>query len=56
MHGRDQKEGNFSCPPSYKSGASSMKKPKLEELLTQCKSENRHEEIDFGQEGEEWLF
>lgn len=33
-----------------------MKKPKLEELLAQCKPENRHEEIDFGQEGEELLF
>lgn len=27
----------------------------LEELLKQCKPENRHEEIDFGIEGEELI-
>ena len=31
------------------------KKPNLEELLAQCKPENRHEEIDFGVEGKELL-
>ncbi|WP_059041311.1 MULTISPECIES: AbrB/MazE/SpoVT family DNA-binding domain-containing protein [Paenibacillus] len=31
------------------------KKPTLEELLAQCKPENRHEEIDFGVEGKELL-
>lgn len=29
------------------------KKPTLEELLAQCKPENRHDEIDFGVEGKE---
>jgi antitoxin MazE len=29
------------------------KKPTLEELLAQCKPENRHDEIDFGIEGKE---
>ncbi|TCP18034.1 antitoxin MazE [Scopulibacillus darangshiensis] len=29
------------------------KKPTLEELLSQCKPENRHEEIDFGRAGRE---
>lgn len=29
------------------------KKPTLEELLARCKTENRHEEIDFGVEGKE---
>lgn len=28
-------------------------KPTLEQLLEQCKPENRHEEIDFGREGKE---
>ncbi|MFS0725207.1 AbrB/MazE/SpoVT family DNA-binding domain-containing protein [Paenibacillus sp. 1P07SE] len=31
------------------------KKPTLEELLAQCKPENRHEEVDFGVEGQELL-
>ncbi|MDF2921166.1 MAG: growth regulator [Paenibacillaceae bacterium] len=31
------------------------KKPTLEELLTQCKPENRHGKIDFGIEGNELL-
>lgn len=31
------------------------KKYSLEELLTQCKPENRHVEIDFGIEGNELL-
>jgi antitoxin MazE len=31
------------------------KKPTLEELLAQCKPENRHDEIDFGVEGKELL-
>ncbi|WP_373233244.1 AbrB/MazE/SpoVT family DNA-binding domain-containing protein [Cohnella sp.] len=31
------------------------KKPTLEELLAQCKSDNRHDEIDFGVEGKELL-
>ncbi|WP_059050368.1 AbrB/MazE/SpoVT family DNA-binding domain-containing protein [Paenibacillus senegalimassiliensis] len=31
------------------------KKPTLEELLAQCKVENRHDEIDFGVEGKELL-
>lgn len=31
------------------------KKPTLEDLLAQCKSDNRHEEIDFGVEGKELL-
>lgn len=31
------------------------KKPTLEELLAQCKPENRHEEVDFGVEGKELL-
>jgi Growth regulator len=31
------------------------KKPTLEELLAQCKPENRHEELDFGEEGNELL-
>ncbi|AGA56377.1 growth regulator [Thermobacillus composti KWC4] len=31
------------------------KKPTLEELLAQCKPENRHDEIDFGTEGKELL-
>ena len=31
------------------------KKPTLEELLAQCKPENRHDEIDFGVEGKEML-
>ncbi|HET7579863.1 MAG TPA: AbrB/MazE/SpoVT family DNA-binding domain-containing protein [Bacillales bacterium] len=30
-------------------------KPTLEELLSQCKPENRHEEIDFGGAGKELL-
>lgn len=29
------------------------KKPTLEELLAQCKPENRHDELDFGIEGKE---
>lgn len=29
------------------------KKPTLEELLAQCKPENRHDEIDLGREGKE---
>ncbi|MBM7645986.1 antitoxin MazE [Scopulibacillus daqui] len=35
-----------------------IKRPKsysLEELLKQCKPENRHQEIDFGSEGNELL-
>ncbi|WP_366291758.1 AbrB/MazE/SpoVT family DNA-binding domain-containing protein [Paenibacillus sp. AN1007] len=31
------------------------KKPTLEELLAQCKPENRHNEIDFGREGKELI-
>ncbi|UJF35716.1 AbrB/MazE/SpoVT family DNA-binding domain-containing protein [Paenibacillus hexagrammi] len=31
------------------------KKPTLEELLAQCKMENRHEEVTFGVEGKELL-
>lgn len=34
------------------------KQPKnyaLDELLTQCKPENRHVEVDFGIEGKEWI-
>ena len=31
------------------------KKPTLEDLLAQCKSDNRHDEIDFGVEGKELL-
>ncbi|KGX91728.1 AbrB/MazE/SpoVT family DNA-binding domain-containing protein [Pontibacillus marinus] len=31
------------------------KKPTLEELLAQCKPENRHEEIDSGNKGKELL-
>lgn len=31
------------------------KKPTLEELLAQCKPENRHDEVDFGMEGKELL-
>lgn len=31
------------------------KKPTLEELLAQCKPENRHDEIDFGVTGKELL-
>ncbi|OXS54233.1 MazE family transcriptional regulator [Cohnella sp. CIP 111063] len=31
------------------------KKPTLEELLAQCKPENRHDEMDFGVEGKELL-
>ena len=31
------------------------KKPTLEELLAQCRPENRHEEVDFGVEGQELL-
>lgn len=31
------------------------KKPTLEELLSQCKPENRHDEIDFGVKGKELL-
>lgn len=31
------------------------KKPTLEDLLAQCKSENRHDEIDYGVEGKELL-
>jgi antitoxin MazE len=31
------------------------KKPTLEELLAQCKPENRHDEIDFGREGKELI-
>lgn len=31
------------------------KKPTLEQLLAQCKPENRHEEIEFGTEGKELL-
>lgn len=31
------------------------KKPTLEELLAQCKPENRHKEMDFGVEGKELL-
>jgi antitoxin MazE len=31
------------------------KKPTLEDLLAQCKSENSHDEIDFGIEGKELL-
>jgi len=29
------------------------KKPTLDELLSQCKPESRHDEIDFGREGKE---
>ncbi|OUS69213.1 MazE family transcriptional regulator [Paenibacillus sp. MY03] len=31
------------------------KKPTLEELLAQCKPENRHDEIDLGIEGKEMM-
>ncbi|GIQ70470.1 AbrB/MazE/SpoVT family DNA-binding domain-containing protein [Xylanibacillus composti] len=31
------------------------KKPTLEELLAQCKPENRHDELEFGVEGKELL-
>lgn len=31
------------------------KKPTLEELLARCKPESRHDEIDFGVEGNELL-
>lgn len=31
------------------------KKPTLEQLLAQCKPENRHDEVDFGVEGKELL-
>jgi len=31
------------------------RKPTLEDLLAQCKPENRHDEIDFGVEGKELL-
>jgi antitoxin MazE len=31
------------------------KKPTLEELLAQCKPENRHDEIDLGIEGKEMI-
>ena len=32
-----------------------QKRPTLEELLAQCKPENRHDEMDFGVEGKELL-
>lgn len=32
-----------------------IKKPTLEELLAECKPENRHDEVDFGVEGKELL-
>lgn len=31
------------------------KKPTLEDLLAQCRSDNRHDEIDFGVEGKELI-
>jgi antitoxin MazE len=31
------------------------KKPTLEDLLAQCKSDNRHDEIDFGVAGKKLL-
>ena len=31
------------------------KKPTLDDLLAKCKPENRHQEVDYGVEGKEWI-
>jgi antitoxin MazE len=45
-----ENDGTITLVPKKQS-----KKYSLEELLSQCKPENRHEEIDFGIEGNELI-
>ena len=45
-----ENEGTITLVPKKQ-----LKKYSLEELLVQCKPENRHAEIDFGVEGNELL-